>query len=357
MLILRVLGEKEQKLGMADVDIQSKQEDTSETFWSRFTALIGSRPKEAPRRKIYIIANPVAGKDQPVLKTLNDAMHAAGVDWTLSVTKNPGDGQALAQQAVKDGADVVAVYGGDGTLMEVANGLLGSQVPMAILPAGTANVLAVELGIPMDLAAACALAVDSNAAIRQVDMFRIGERCYLLKAGTGLNAAAVEATDQQMKERLGVLAYALSSLQALGGAPSARYHLSLDKEQVEMEGMVCLIANAGAIAAPMNISLAPNVSMTDGLLDLFLLRKIDLPSLLSVAVSVVGGTDSADALLHWQARKIEVIAEPSQPVQADGEVLGQTPFTAIIVSKAARIIVPQVGNTDAKDTSSGQAAP
>src|SRR5205807_4848035 len=107
------------------------------------------------------------------------AFHAAGIDWEVRVTKKQGDACRYAQQAVAAHVDVVAAYGGDGTVMEVASGLLGTDIPLAIFPGGTANVMAVELGIPIDLAQACALVGGAPYDFKKIDMGQIDDECFL----------------------------------------------------------------------------------------------------------------------------------------------------------------------------------
>ena len=87
-----------------------------------------------PYKRVLVIINPAAGHDEPILNTLNDVFHSAGVDWDIRITHKFGDATRLAKEAVEMGVDLVAGYGGDGTQMEVANGLLGSGIPLAILP-------------------------------------------------------------------------------------------------------------------------------------------------------------------------------------------------------------------------------
>ncbi len=106
---------------------------------------------------IHVVINPASGQPEPVLSTLNSVFYPAGIKWDVSITAASGDAKRFAEEAVARGADLVAAYGGDGTQMEVAQGLRGSDVPMVILPGGTANLLSVELGIPKELAQAAQL--------------------------------------------------------------------------------------------------------------------------------------------------------------------------------------------------------
>ena len=112
-----------------------------------------------PYPKVHVVINPAAGKDEPIMNVLNDVFHPAGVDWDISITHKSGDGTRLAAEAAASGVDLVAAYGGDGTQMEIANGLLGTGVPQAILPGGTGNAMAHDLGISLNLREAAELIV------------------------------------------------------------------------------------------------------------------------------------------------------------------------------------------------------
>ncbi len=135
-------------------------------------------------RQIHVIINPVSGRPQPILSTLNAVFREAKVKWDVSITHESGDARRAASTAAAQGVDVVAVYGGDGTVLEAATGLLGTTTPMAILPGGTANVLSVELGIPHDLAAATRIAGSEDSPVRKVDMGQSGERGGAIFADT-----------------------------------------------------------------------------------------------------------------------------------------------------------------------------
>jgi diacylglycerol kinase (ATP) len=286
-----------------------------------------------------VIINPAAGKDQPILKTLNAAFRSAGTDWDINITKKRGDGTRLARQAVDAGADVVVVHGGDGSVMEVASGLLGTNVPLAIVPGGTANVMSRELGIPADLVEASTLIVNREAHVRKVDMGRVGDHYFLLRAGMGLEAAMIEAADREMKDRLGLLAYAFSALQELASPQIAKYHFILDGQEDHAEGLACLVANSGNIGAA-GISMVPGMDVSDGMLDVIVVTNSDLPSLLALAASVVGGLENAPALQHWRVKKVSIRSEPPQNVQVDGEILEKTPVDIEVIPHAVKIIVP-----------------
>ena len=307
----------------------------------RVRSRIDQSSEREEERLIHVVINPVAGKGQPVLKVLNAALQVAGVEWEVFVTKSSGDCHNFVKEAVKTGVDQVIVYGGDGTVMEAASALIGTDIPLAIIPGGTGNVVSAELRIPVNLVKACALAVDPGAQVKQVDLGRIGEEhTFLLRAGVGMEAAMVEGANRELKDRVGSLAYAISGLQALSDPPVARYRLELDGKEVVVEGLTCIVANSGNVGVP-GIHLAPNIDISDGLLDVIVVRSADLPGLASLLASVVGGMDNLENLPHWQAKEIKVESDPVRTVQVDGEILGQTPFTVRVIPHAVKMIIPK----------------
>jgi diacylglycerol kinase (ATP) len=295
---------------------------------------------ERPRvGRAQAIINPAAGKETPILKTLNAAFKTGDIDWDVSITKKSGDGTRLTKEALEAGVDLIVVHGGDGTVMEVASGLIGSEIPMAIIPGGTANVISHELGIPTDVMEATILAVNREAPIRKVDMGKIGEHYFLIRAGMGFEAAMIEGADRESKDRLGLLAYALSALQELADPEIARYHLVLDGQDVETEGLACIVANSGNIGRP-GISIQPSIHVSDGKLDVVVITRSDLPSLVALAASIMGGAQNLPALQHWQVMEARISADPRQKVQVDGEILYETPVEVKVVPQAVSIITP-----------------
>ena len=301
-------------------------------------------PAEPALKRVHVIINPAAGQSSPVLATLNSVFHPLGVDWDVFITKQAGDGTRLAQEAVAAGVDAVGVYGGDGTVMEVARGLIGSDVPLAIFPGGTANVVSVELGIPSNLAEAVALVCGDACATRSLDMGEINGEYFLLRVGLGLEAQMVEGADRDLKDRMGVFAYALSALQALREPQPAHYTITIDGEEMESDGVACIIANAGSMGVGA-LTLAPTIDVSDGLLDVVVMRQADLFSLLTVVKNVVTGAppgaDANQPMQHWQGREITVVPSPPQSVQVDGEVIETAHITARVVPQAVKVIVPR----------------
>lgn len=317
----------------------TRRTDLSETLGKIRGTL--SKPRKKQKR-MCLILNPAAGQQNPDLKTINKIFSRADFLWEIKITNKLGDGARLARKAVAQGVELVAVYGGDGTVMDVASGLTNTDTPLAILPGGTGNALAIELGVPRILHDACAMVVDKGRhEIRTIDVGKINNHDFLLRVGIGFEALVVQTADRNLKDRFGVMAYVIGMVGALGNSTISKYHLTLDGQVVETDGLACMIANAGTIGVP-GITLNPKTCINDGLLDVFIIRKNDLSAVFSVAVSLAGAPPPTADVLHYQCQKLTLTADPPQGVEADGDFISNTPVEASIQPLALKVIVPKV---------------
>ncbi len=291
-------------------------------------------------RRVHVIINPASGRPKPVLHILNSVFKQAEVDWDISLTKKRGDAERFAREAVASGADIVAANGGDGTVMEVAQGLLGSPVPLAILPGGSANLMAVELGIPKDLEKAAAIVADPDSPTRQVDVGLLGESYFLLRVGIGFGARKVAYADRKLKNRFGVLAYSVAAVKAIKDSKSAHYRITLDGKIVEADGVTCLIDNAGNMGIQ-GFQPAKNISVSDGLLDVLLVVSQGMSKMVTTAPSLFEPPKAEPVIEHWQARQIVIEVDPPQPVQVDGEMVDDTPVRAEVLPGMLKVIIPK----------------
>lgn len=299
-------------------------------------------------RHVIAILNPAAGQDQAVLATLSDVLGSADVEWEARVTTGEHDAERFAREAHEGGADLVLAYGGDGTVSAVAAPLAGTKTPLGILPGGTGNAVAQELGIPLGLREALEFAVDPASPIDPIDCLRVGERCFLLRVGVGADARMVFGAPREAKDRLGWLAYLVSALGEVREPVRARYVLELDESRVEVEALTLIFANVGRLGRGA-MSLAEDVDPADGWMDVFAIRDADAASIVTVGAALLGISSPAETeeaeqgpLSRWRARRARVRATPEQDVHGDGEMIGTTPIEIELQPSAVRVVRPRL---------------
>ena len=291
---------------------------------------------DLPYKKVHVIINPAAGKDEPILNTINKVFHQYGVDWQVSITKKFGDATRLAKQAIADDVDLVAGYGGDGTQMEIANAVMGSETPMAILPGGTGNAMSFELRVPRKLDQAVELICQSYKT-QKIDLAMIGEQYFMLRAYSGIEES--DKTSREDKDRFGNLAYIMDSIRGFKNPPHANYQLTIDDKEIELEGLTCLVLNSGSVGG-INLKATDRVSVSDGLLDVFIVKK-DLPSVTALASYLLDIGNTHIGVYHWKGKKVHVAADPPQTTWIDGELYGPTPYTISVIPEGVSIVVPE----------------
>jgi YegS/Rv2252/BmrU family lipid kinase len=292
-----------------------------------------------PYPKLHVVINPAAGQNEPILNILNDVFHPAGVDWDISLTHKSGDATRLAAEAAASGVDLVVAYGGDGTQMEVANGLLGTGVPQAILPGGTGNAMAHTLGVSINTREAAQLIVNSTKR-RAIDLAKIGDQFFMLRAYCGMSAE--DAASREQKDRLGQLAYVQAALKFIREVPETHYRATVDGEVIEGEALIIFILNAGSIGGVMGMEIPEvgDVNISDGYLDLYAITK-GIKPLRAISKYLFHRENDANLGVYtWKAKEITIEATTQQDVWIDGELGGKTPFTTTVVPQALEIVVP-----------------
>ena len=290
---------------------------------------------------IHIIINPAAGIGESILPLINQSMKEAGIKWEALVTHQTGDATKLAKAAVKEGVDALAVYGGDGTLMEAISGLMGSDIPLVILPGGSANVLATELGIPNDLKEACALISHGPLETKTIDVGQFDKRYFIAGLSLGFEADVVKGTSREAKNKIGIFAYFFSALAALKITKKAVYHLKIDGQEHKVSGLTCIIANTGNIGFS-NISFDKHIDVSDGFLDVVVVRKANISLLKLMVITFLKRErpDNLELVGHWQGKDISVYSSPKQTAQCDGEVLKEMPLHIKVIPGAIKVLIP-----------------
>lgn len=253
--------------------------------------------------------------------------------WLETTPEDPGEGQA--RQAVKDGADLILACGGDGTVTAAAAGLAGTGIPLAVIPLGTGNLLARNLGLPIDRGEALAVALTGRD--RQLDVGRANGSLFLTMAGLGLDAKMLDDASEPVKKRLGWVAYVGSALRHLWDRPM-RITLRTDGgPPLRHRASGVIAGNVGALQG--GLPLLPDAQPDDGRLDLVVLTARGLGGWLGVAAQVVlrrhGGTDQ---VLRRTFRELHVETGHAHLWELDGEVMGRTRQLVITVRPGTLLV-------------------
>jgi YegS/Rv2252/BmrU family lipid kinase len=294
-------------------------------------------------RRALLIANPAARRAARMRARAVAAFERAGATCDVLLTERPGHAAQLARERCRD-YDAVFALGGDGTAMEIAGALVGTEIPLGVLAGGTGNLLARAVGIPLDVDRAVPTLLRGDQ--RRVDLGRLADgRYFAVAAGVGIDARMVRDTPGWMKRRLGVLAYAITASRAALGAVIRRdffrVRVTVDGAIYERRAAIAMVANFGAVLHD-RITFGPGIQSDDGVLDACIYSPRSLRDAFRIMWRLLRKDFSSDdCILYRSGRHIRFDTDPQLQVQADGELVGTTPFDVEVVPLAALFLVPR----------------
>ena len=248
-------------------------------------------------------------------------------------TEAPGDARRFAREAAEAGVRTVVAAGGDGTINDVVNGLAESDTSLGILPVGTMNVFAAELGVPNDLEEAWEI-IEAGYT-RSIDLAQANDHYFVQLAGIGFDAQVVERTSWNFKKNFGPLSYVISAAQIAAEKPP---RITVEADGRTLDGSFVLIGNGRFYGAP--IKVFKDAKLDDGLLDVLILRDVGYLELARFLTGVFTGTHTeAEDVEYFQTKSLRVRSEDEVPVEVDGELIGKLPVEFRIAPRKLRVVV------------------
>lgn len=292
--------------------------------------------------RLLLVINPVAGLSTPlrVAETVRASLDRRGVTMQMdaALTEGPGHAFRLAEEA-RDTYDVVAAAGGDGTVREVAGGLRGGRARLAILPNGTANVLAADLRIPLRLAAAADL-LAPDARVTPLDLGEVNGRPFVLNVGIGYAARLIIDTPAPLKRRIGFFAYLPAAVHAAFARDRGTVTVTMGAQRYQGPVQMVFIGNSGGIGGNL-IYIAPDVQPNDGQLTVTIFAPRSpvgtLWTFMQLAMRQYGAIHGA---AYWRGTEVTITSDSPLPVEVDGDAAGTTPCTVRLSPAALLVIVP-----------------
>jgi len=283
-------------------------------------------------------------------ETVGAALAEHGWDEPMWLETTPEDtGQGQARTAAEAGVDVVLACGGDGTVTATAAGLAGTGVPLAVIPLGTGNLLARNLGLPVDLDEALTVALTGQN--RRLDTGLANGSLFLTMAGLGLDAKMLADASEPVKKRLGWLAYLLAALGHLRDRPM-RVRLRTDSgASVRCRASGVIVGNVGALQG--GVPLLPDAEPDDGRLDVVVLTAGTVAGWLAVVLHVLlrRRSDATSRVLRRTFAELRIDINRPHLWELDGEVMGHTRQLVITVQPGALLVrVPGLADVRAGET-------
>lgn len=284
-----------------------------------------------------LIFNPNA-RSQRGRRTLRFLM-AHAQRFALYATRSVEDAQALTEKFVRDGEEVVVAAGGDGTLNTVVQGLAGSSTALGILPAGTMNVFARELGLPFNSLKKSLDVLDAGF-IKEIDLFEANGHAFMQMAGIGFDARVIEETALGSKKVFGPMAYLMAAVRVLGEKPPKMTVTCADGRR---EKGVCVLAGNGSLYGG-QLKLFGKADNADEMLDVLLFTevgyKVVMDSLMGIATgSIETGHSSC---IYLQSSSFEIECDREVPMEADGEWVGRVKHVTLAPAKRKlRVFAPE----------------
>ncbi|HEY2898047.1 MAG TPA: diacylglycerol kinase family protein [Gemmatimonadaceae bacterium] len=289
---------------------------------------------------VLLITNPAARRGRLLEQRARAALLAEGVEFDVVVTSHQGHAAIVASERARDFTSVFTL-GGDGTAMEVIGALAGTGTPVGVLPGGTGNLVARALRTPRRIELAVHALLHGDIASVDLGYIPESNRRFAFSSGVGVDARMIDETNAETKRRFGIGAYIHTGVRV--GLSRRPFHVRVDVDgvAVEREATSLMVANFGTVLDRLFV-LGPGIEQDDGRLDLCVFSPRHSADVVRIAWRLFRrdfGSD--DSLFYRSGREFRIECDPPQLYQADGELLGTTPYSVRVEPLAARLLVPR----------------
>lgn len=287
---------------------------------------------------LLLITNPASRRGLHLQAVASQTLREAGVLYDAVLTEQPGHAATLACTLASQ-YDIVLTLGGDGTAMEVIGALAPHGPPVGILPGGTGNLLVRALGIPLNVRKAIPALL--NGTVTRIDLGRLQNgRHFAIGVGIGIDAAMIAETTPGWKQRFGIAAYVAAAARAILRQDRFLVHVDADGRCVERHASMAIVANFGTILNNL-ITLGADIRYDDGILNVCLFDPLTFWDAVRIMWKLITRDFSPDpAMEYLSGRQITVSTDPPRLAQADGDIIGTSPFSVVTDPLAGCIIVP-----------------
>ncbi len=284
--------------------------------------------------KTFVILNPAARSQRA--ERWRGRVEELARGAVVCSTSSAGEAEGMARHAAMEGFETIVAAGGDGTINEVVNGIAGTNAALGLLPMGTMNVFATELGIPVRDLGRCWDIIRAQQT-RVVDLPKANDKHFVQLAGVGLDAQVVQETSLALKRNFGPLSYLISAAQIAARTPP-RLHLECDDAPSE-EGSFVLVGNGRLYGGP--FPFFKNALTNDGLLDVVVFKQLGYLEIIKYLQNVIfTSAITLPEVDYFQTRSLRVTSEEAVPVEIDGELVDQCPVHFEMERQTVRVCAP-----------------
>ncbi|MFA6990079.1 MAG: diacylglycerol kinase family protein [Candidatus Gastranaerophilaceae bacterium] len=291
--------------------------------------------------KIIAIINPQAGSHETEYLRLKLTQAFGHSKIELYETTEKTTAAELAQKAVLRKPDIIIACGGDGTVSQVMQGIIETDIPLGIIPAGTGNLLALNLGIPPNIDKS--IQIIKKGKIIRTDIGIINKRIFASLAGCGFDAHVINKTTREKKKLFGALAYFWEGFKYAFESSRSRFKLVIDENKIiKIKAVAILIVNKANIFGEY-LSIVPKSLHNDGKFNIVVLSPLNVWDYVKIVLGLLRNKhyEKSKKIRYFQAEKIEITSYPRLLAQADGDIIGKTPVKAEILKEAIKVFVPE----------------